>query len=332
MSMWLAIGWIMVFIAASGLFSGLETGGYSLNRVRLRATRSKAARRLERTLSSMHLFIFTVLISNNITIYLASKTATDFYTVRGVGVPGQLLGGVIPWNAETAATLTLMLPLFLFAEVIPKTLFRHHADRWMYESSRLLRAATILFWPVTRLLELMFVWLSGRGASRSFLESVPLSLEGFRGYVSEGTQSGALNAHQNRMIERVLAMPRVPVQRVMLPLNKVVSVSERVSVAEACERMRSAGCGMLAVYSGGMRRITGFVDLFDLMSSSVDTSVSIENYVRPALKMQAMSSLKKAFGRLRREKQMCAIVVNAAGHSVGLLHLRDLAGYIVRTI
>ncbi len=330
MSVWVALGLVVLFIVVSGLFSGFETGGYSLNRVRLRATRSASARRLEQTLSNMHLFIFTVLIGQNVAVYLVSKTVTDLYASGGLGEHARLIGGFLPWSAETAATLTLMLPLFLFAEVIPKNLFRHHADRWMYASSHLLRAVTILFWPVTYLLQMLFGLLIGRGASRSFLESVPLSLEGFRGYLSEGAKSGALNAHQNRMIENVIAMPRVSVQRVMLPLNKVVSVSERASVTETCERMRRAALGMLAVYSGGTRHITGFVDLFDLMAAEVDSAAPVELYVRPALKMQASSSLKKAFSRLRREKQVRAVVVNGAGHAVGLLHLRDIVRYITR--
>ena len=115
---------LFFFLLASALFSGLETGGYLLNRLTLRVRvrrRERAAVRLQKTLQDAHLFIFTVLIGNNIAIYLLSRHITNLYLNSGV-FPAQ---AAPVWNAETAAALTLMLPLFLFAELLPKNLSGH---------------------------------------------------------------------------------------------------------------------------------------------------------------------------------------------------------------
>jgi len=73
---------------------------------------SQLAEELSRLLRSPHIFVFTVLIGNNIAIYLLSKEVTDLYLDGGMA--GQTLFGFIPWNAEMAATLTLVFPLFIF--------------------------------------------------------------------------------------------------------------------------------------------------------------------------------------------------------------------------
>ncbi|RKX40097.1 MAG: hypothetical protein DRP64_13210, partial [Verrucomicrobia bacterium] len=118
----------------SALFSGVETGSYMINRIRLRHReweRRPSAIVLSRLLRNPHIFVFTVLIGNNIALYLLSMEVTGLYLGGGPGAGGVLLG-FIPWNAEMAATLTLMFPLFIFAEVGPKNLFRKKADVLMY--------------------------------------------------------------------------------------------------------------------------------------------------------------------------------------------------------
>ena len=134
----------------SALFSGVETGGYMINRIRLRRReleRRPSAVVLARLLRCPHIFVFTVLIGNNIAIYLLSKEVTDLYL--GGGMASQSLFGFIPWNAEMAATMTLVFPLFIFAEVAPKNLFRKKADVLMYRLAAPMRLLMGLFLPFT---------------------------------------------------------------------------------------------------------------------------------------------------------------------------------------
>ena len=60
-----------------------------------------------------------VLIGNNIAIYLLSNQVTNIYLKNGFSA-NSLIFGFLPWNAEVIATLTLIFPVFLFAEIIPK--------------------------------------------------------------------------------------------------------------------------------------------------------------------------------------------------------------------
>ncbi|HEY5654139.1 MAG TPA: CNNM domain-containing protein, partial [Pontiella sp.] len=125
----------------SAMFSGVETGSYTINRIRLRhrvREGQRSALALSKVLEYPYIFIYTVLIGNNIAVFVVSKEVTDLYLNAGLQAGGFALG-FIPWNAEVAATLTLMFPLFLLAEVGPKNLFHKKADVLMYRLAGFMR-------------------------------------------------------------------------------------------------------------------------------------------------------------------------------------------------
>ena len=132
----------------SGLFSGMETGSYSINRIKLKKRkvleRNIQARRLNELISSPYKFIFMVLIGNNIAIYILSNQVTNIYIQKGFN-SSQIIFGFIPWNADIIATLTLIFPVFLFAEILPKNIFRTCADSLMYSLSFLIKKYLVCF-------------------------------------------------------------------------------------------------------------------------------------------------------------------------------------------
>lgn len=317
-------GWTSLLIlaaafAGSMLFSGLETGGYVLNRIRLRARArqgDRSARRLQESLRDARRFVFTVLIGNNIVNYLLSRETTRLYDAAGA------------WNAETAATLTLMLPLFLFGELIPKNVFRHRAETLMYRCSGLLRFAERLFSPLSVFLARLFDLLSG-GRARLDERGHTLSLEGFREYFAEGPQQGALNPHQHGMIDKLISMHRVPVRQVMQPAAAMAQIPETASIRAAVEQMRACGADQTALCRGPSRQITGFVYLADLTDPALKPDDPVRPLLHPAVRADASMPLTHAFRMLRKSGRQTAAVTDRAGRTVGLLDLRDIARYIV---
>ena len=65
---------IIIGILFSALFSGMETGGYTLNRIKLKRRvieKNEPACRLHQALKRPYRYIFTVLVGNNIAIYFS---------------------------------------------------------------------------------------------------------------------------------------------------------------------------------------------------------------------------------------------------------------------
>ncbi len=335
MNGWLSICLIAVALAGSMLFSGLETGGYLLNRIRLRSRArqgDRAARRLQYSLRDAHRFIFTVLIGNNIANYIISREVTRLYSGAGLHARGDLLFGVIPWSAEAAATLTLMLPLFLFGELIPKNIFRHHADTLMYRCSALLRLVQWTLSPATAFLKALFNLLTGGRGRREEMDGFSLSLQGLREYFTEDTRRAVLSAHQHGMIDNLVTMHRTSAQQVMKPAAGMVQVSEKASVRQVLDLMRTRNVDQVAVCRGSARSVTGFINLFDLMDPSLSPDDPVSPLLHKTIRVTADMPLTRAFRLLRKRGEQTAVIVDRSARVVGLLHIRDIARYIVRDV
>jgi len=314
----------------SALFSGVETGSYMVNRIRLRQRereRRPAARVLASLLRHQHIFIFTVLIGNNLAVFLLSKEVTDLYLAGGVE-SGRLLLGFIPWNAETAATLTLMFPLFLFAEVGPKNGFHKRADTLMYRFAGLMRAIVWLFYPLTWPLAKLFRWLTRGEAKDAGRELHHLSPDALRDYFSVGEKEGILSSDQSRMMDKVTSMHEVSVRMMMTPFKKVPSLPDSATVADfkALSARRETPFVILRHHHGAV----GIVSLFTLVNRKLADSELLKPYAEDMLRLQENRNLKSAFYRLRRNPRHSAVVVDAHNHPVGFVCLEDLARYIAK--
>lgn len=329
------MSWLIVilYIFTVSLYGGLETGGYMLNRIRLGVRMrhgSRSASELNRVLSDMHLFIFTVLIGQNIAVYLVSRQVTSIYLkMPEFASSDSSLMGLIPWNAETAATLTLMLPLFVLGEVFPKNLFRKHSDVLMYRLSSVLFFSWWVFRPFTVMLKKCFSLMTPDRTGEDATGEFSLSVQGLRQFFIEDESRPVLSERQHGMIENLMYMDRIFVHEIMRPITSIVSVSEKATVGEALQLMKTRSVDQLAVYSGSVRCISGWLSLFDLMDPDLDLGSPVGKYARKANRISVRQSVAKAFRRLRLMPSEPLFVVDALSRTVGRIYLRDVAAYIV---
>lgn len=335
MNLFLQLILILSLILLAGLYGGCETGGYLLNRIRLRSAarrKDRPALRLQKVLGDAYLYIFTVLIGHNIAVYLVSRNVTQLYLQAGLSGHARTIWGFIPWNAETAATLTLMLPLFIFAEIIPKNLFRRNSDALMSRCSGLILFSWRMLRPLTALLKTLFNLLTGGRGRSEALNGFSLSLQGLHEYFSEETRRAALSDHQHNMIGNLVAMHRVPVRQVMQPVAETVAIRSNASVLSALDLMRARNVEQLVVYKGSIRNVVGILSLFDIMDPALDPSMPITSRVHKMIRLSADLPLTRAFRRLRQSPSMPVAVSDRTSRTVGLLHLRDIARYIVQDV
>lgn len=314
----------------SALFSGVETGSYMLNRIRLRRREREGLRSalvLSKVLRFPYLFIYTVLICNNITNYVVAMGVTDLYLSSGMQGTRMVMG-FIPWSAEIAATLTLMFPLFLFAEVGPKNLFRKKADKLMYPISGLLRFLVLFFLPVTWPLKQLFRFLTHGSESAAGRDLHRLSPDALREYFSVGEKEGVITSHQNRMLDNVTSMHRVPVRELMTPFTEIPRLPDTATVADfkrLIDRRESTYAIMVHRHS-----VVGLVSMFSIVARKLGDDELLKPYVGDVLRLPENRNLKSAFYRLRRNAQHSAVVVDTRNHPVGFVRLEDIARYIAK--
>ncbi|MBX3361972.1 MAG: DUF21 domain-containing protein [Phycisphaeraceae bacterium] len=315
------IGWLslaVVGLVGSSMWSGVETGCYTLNRVRLRIRSSRgdrAATRLQRSLDRPDSLLATLLVGNNISNYLGALGATAF------------LGGLGYADSQIVLINTLALtPLVLvFCESLPKETFRRAADSLTYRFAAPLEAFTRLF-TVLGVVPLVvtlgrtigrMVGLTSGGELSSSRERVAMLLK-------EGSVSGAISDAQSTLIDRATEFTRVTVRDEMIPWTKVRVIAINTPADQAVRAVVSAGHNAFPLVDAS-GRLKGTARAIDVL---LNPSTPIEQHRLPAVIVREEMRVVEALRLLQAAAQSLAIV-ERAGKPVGIVTVKDLVEPLV---
>ena len=319
----------------SAFFSGSETGLYTVNRFRLhrRAHRGeRSARLLERLLSDPVGLLVTFLLGNNIVNYALAALVTRGY--EGLGLePGRAW-----WKSpDVVATLTLVLPLFLFGEMLPKNYFRRHTERLSYPAAWGLAATKGLLWPLVQVLRLLARLVPAEHGPGASLGMPHISRHMLDHLLSRGRETGELTAEQERLARNVLragerrvmqlaspvAVPGAAAGTLTVPADeKAGRVLQRLIAARArlALVLTTVGGNRLPAVGGPQpktedrqpttvicREVLGYVRLFDLLAPGAQGR-PVSELARPVPRLAAHATLRRALATMQRECADVAIV------------------------
>jgi putative hemolysin len=216
---------LLVCLALSFVFSGVEAGLLSLNRVRLRHLARQgdpAAARLQRILHGPIQVFVTVLVVTSL-MNISAIVITANHLVARFG----------PWGY--ALTLALALPFFLLEiEFCAKSIFRRLSYRAL--------AALALPLEVVSMLLLPFVVLS-RPVAKLILRHRPareifVAREDLKYIATQSERLGTLTSFERQMIHNVVDFRTVKVTDVMVPLAQTKCVNADATVEEVVDLSR----------------------------------------------------------------------------------------------
>ncbi len=311
------IVWLMVLlcIAVSFTFSGIEAGILSVNRVRLRhrvKLREKAAIKLDRLLARPERVLLTALLVTNLMNIFAIVLSTNWFVQR-LGMAGY------------GASFLVWLPLYLFvAELLPKSLFRRFPYRGLAFFAELLRVVDLLFSPILNLGGLLRRLLFGktdRGERKLFV-----AREDFKYLTIESERQGAITKSEREMIHNVVDFRSVCAREVMRPLDKIETVRAGMSVEDFITQARKLRVDQLPVVAAD-GRFTGLVSVFELL---VDQAAGrpVGAFQRRILSVQASEPAYSVIRKLRTARIGLAMVTEGE-KTIGVVSLEDLLGRIV---
>ena len=303
----------LIGILLSALFSGLETGIYSLNRVRLlvRAGRGdQQAIRLQHEFSDSNRLLSTLLIGNNAANYIGTFGVAGILIELGYG-PTQ----VVILNAA------ILIPvLFVVGETLPKDLFRTHCDRWSYTLSIWLTVSRkILSWiglvPIVKGFGLTVTKLFGGSAQLPLTERQRIS-----NLMKEGIGSGVLSESQTELADRALSIGNRTVADEMIPWEEVASISAQANKSERESKQQTKYTRLPVMDSSGL--VVGTLSILD--------SLLAKDKVPSALMTDVMllgptTTVRTALRTMRSQHQTLAVVVDPNSEMpIGLVTLKNL--------
>lgn len=300
----------------SALFSGMETGAYRLNRVRLYVYSSQgysSAKSLERVVAKPASLIGTLLIGNNLCNYVGTA---------GLGV---LLAAMeMPvWQAVVINTVLVTLVLFIFGETLPKDLFAAHADRLMYPLAKVLVFLKTLFtWtgllPIVVAISALAIKIVGKGEGGALTPRKRVEQ-----LVREGAGVGLISSEQTELAQRALALSKRRVQAECTPWQQVVKVFETTGRAALCRLVEeSPRSRMPVVDSRG--KIVGVVDMIDALLVDETEAAPVKAAMEPAVFLPGSTTVRQAMAKLQNEHIGLAIVTRGDGKPAGVVTMKDL--------
>lgn len=311
---------MILCLLMEGFFSGSEIGVVSADQMKLRhkaAKGSKGAKLALKMLERPEWLLSTTLVGTNIAVVTNTTMATALML--------HLFGENGSWLA-----VVLVAPLiWIFGEIVPKSVFQQRADTLTPVVIFILRFFSLLFFPILVVFSFLtniLTKIAGGDAKNPFTlrEEIVTMLQ------MPAASSGDIQPVEKNMIKRIFNFNETTVRDVMLPLIEVTAVEQGITCGNARKISSSKSHVRLPVYDQRIDKIVGVLHTLDLLN--IDPDAPITEHIRPAVYVPSGKSVKELMLELRREGTVIAIVVDEFGGAEGIITIEDIMEEVVENL
>jgi putative hemolysin len=314
---------VFLLLLLSAFFAGTETGIYRISRFQIRIGSEKGRpsyKMLLRILQDGQGLILSLLLGNNLVNYLLTGLLTFMFLRLS---SGERLAGIY-------ATAVLTPVLFVFGEMIPKTLF-------YYKANTLVPAMAWLNWFFYRLFTLTgSVWLL-KSCSRILSLLFRLKIDTTKvvdaskrhqvhQIIHETREEGLLSSTQKKMMSRLIEIPHMPVTEAMVKLRDVEMVSVDTNREGLLEHLKKSRFTRQLVYRGSRSRIVGCIHIYQTLGKSEplpDLASDTTTLLEIDRNVSVIDAIKLLCGRHERMALVIASVRKEKS-PMGIITLQDL--------
>ena len=256
---------VVVSLIFSAFFSGMEIAYISANKLKIELDNKKgewSAKILSFLSKSPAWFIAAMLIGNNIALVI--------YTLYMADLLSPLLNN---WGFNSTSILliqTIFSTFFIlvFAEFLPKAIFRLNPNRVLKVFSLLLVIFYFLIWPVTALVVYLtkfalkfFGKEDGNNQKISFGKTdLNQYLEELKNDLNEDQEM----EHDVKIFHNALSFSEVIARDCMVPRNEIIALEINDSIDELKELFLKTGFSRILIYKENIDNIIGYVHSIEL--------------------------------------------------------------------
>jgi len=315
---------LVVCLGLSGFFSASETAFIALPRARLmHLVRSgrPGADRVSHIIQRPERFLATVLLGNNLVNTAAAALATvlalNLITNQGLSV-----------LAATAGVTTFLL---LFGETVPKNIAWRRSEKVAFAVSRPIRLVELTLSPVVTLLQLfstMTNWALGISAS-----TPQIGEEEIRTMIAAGAQTGAVDAGEAALLEKVFRFGDRQIREIMTPRPEIIWIENGDNLERFLEVYSEHTHTRFPVYEESMENVLGVLSVKDILSGMEglkgEASGPVTKDLRPAFFVPETKSVSETFNDMREGGHSVVLTVDEFGGIAGLATLKQMMAVIV---
>ena len=222
------------------------------------------------------------------------------------------------WLRFFSACFTLII--LIFAEIIPKTAGVVYARSLAPMISLPLKW---LVWVMTPA-----IWLCGliTGLITRHQKADSVSPDELRTMARLSLRLGGNMPYQESVIDNILSLGTVMIKNVMTPRTVISSLSEHLTIGEACRKTEQWEHSRLPVYDKDTEDIVGIVltkELFMALAAGKENRPLTE-IKRPARFVVETATLNKVLMEFMSSRQHLFVVIDEYGGLSGLISLEDI--------
>lgn len=312
---------LVILIMLSGFFSACETAFTSANEARLKNLANK--KRRAKYVLSLHdkydQLISTLLIGNNLVNIAASTLGVTLF----VGLLGSGTG-------ELVSTIVLTVIVLIFGEITPKMIAKRIPEGFLVSLAYPILAVYFLFWPIAKIFD-GWKWLLTK-IFRFDKETPSLTEEEFQIVVSDIKEEGVINQTEHDLIKNSLQFDDAIVERCMSPLANLVYLTNAMTNEEMKEVFINNNYSRVPYIDADSGKVLGILlqrDFYEMLLRNED---DISEALVPAMFVKGSAKVSALFKRMKKSRNMMAIVLDDSRHLIGVITMEDLLEELVGEI
>lgn len=311
----------LFFLLCSAYCAAGETAYTAVSRVRLRTMADKGNKRAKRALWICDRFdktLITILIGNNIfhascaslSALLVLKQFSSEYVVYG--------------------TLLTTITVYLFAEMLPKSLAKAHSEeiallfsfsmQWII---RLLTPVSAVFSVISSVLSKVFKSDENEVMTEEDLISIIETIE----------DEGVLEPEKQALVNSAMEFGTKLAEDIMIPMDKVVSVSASMPVDKLAEFVKNLPHSRLPVYEGSKDNIVGILPVNIFLTRYVMKKPILlrKMLIRPYV-FDRKTEVPELLQRMRLNKLHMVFICDENRKKLGVITMEDILEELVGDI
>lgn len=313
---------IVISLAFSAFFSGMEIAFLSSNKLRFeldKKKRSLTSRILNIFYNDPEQYVSTLLVGNNIALVIYGIEMAEILSpVFALWIDSALLINLLQTIAATIIVL-------FTGEFLPKTIFRVNPNLWLQVFAPLLWLCYVLLYPIARfttrismgLLRLFHVKIRPKEKSNQL---GIVDLDYWINDVYEHADNQEEVKNEVTIFQNALDFSSVKLRDCIVPRTEVVALDYESTLEELTSTLVETGFSKIPIYKESIDNVVGYFHSSDLFSQPHDW----HECIRPISIVPETMAANKLMDIFMHGKRSIAVVVDEFGGTAGIVTLEDI--------
>ena len=313
---------ILICLLLSAFFSGMEIAFLTSNKLRIEIDKSKKGvtqALIDLFISHSGMYITTLLVGNNVVMVIYGIFMSDLLVKQFEFL--HLSIGVELFVETLVSTLIILV----FAEFLPKTVFRLRSNMFLKLFSVPVFLFYLLFFPLSYFSVWLGGWLLRIFTGRKLGHKEPNRAFG-KVDLNNLIEEGEVNArqeeemHEIKLFRNALDFSEVKLRECIVPRPDVVALSIDSSIEELTQLFIDTGLSRILIYKESIDDIIGYVHISTLFKDPPTIAKALS---RVLIVPETMSA-QRLLNLFIRDQKSVAVVVDEFGITAGIVTIEDI--------